>query len=315
MATVELHQPSGRWRLGLALTLLTVLLWATQPVAFKVALERVDPMTLVWGRFAFAGLALGGWITWRGQWRSFRGQGRTFWLLLGGAVLALLGNFILCMLGLKWTSPANAQLLSQASHPLVALAAIWLFRERFNRWQWLGILGIACGLGVFLAAQRAGAAPAEGRHYLLGSGMMLLAAALWPGFALTQKQLLRTLSASQITGFIYVLLAVAFLPFARPAALLGLDGVHQAAVAYCMLTTVAAYLAFAQAFDHWEASRVSTLCVTSPILTVAAAALVHRLAPGLLQAERITQLGWAGGALIVSGSGLSSLMRDRALDG
>jgi drug/metabolite transporter (DMT)-like permease len=311
-ATVDLHQPSGRWRLGLALTLLTVLLWATQPVAFKIALEQVDAMTLVWARVAFAGLTIGGWLAWRGQWRGLRGLDRGTWLLLGAAGFGLLGNFLCYMLGLRRTSPGIAQLLAQVSHPLVALGAILLFRERFNRWQWTGIGAIGLGLALFCAGQpHGGPQPADARNLWLGVGLVMLASAVWPVYALAQKQLLRTFSSVQIIGFICAFMAVAFLPAARPAALLALDRVHWAAAGYCLFTTVAAYLAFSEAFEHWEASRVSTLCTISPLLTVLAVAALHRLAPGLIRPERFTTVGCAGGLLIVGGSALSSLMRTR----
>ena len=40
---MALHAPSGRWQLGLTLALVTAALWATLPVALKVALEALDP--------------------------------------------------------------------------------------------------------------------------------------------------------------------------------------------------------------------------------------------------------------------------------
>ncbi|MGA2079270.1 MAG: DMT family transporter [Holophaga sp.] len=308
---MALHQPSGRRWLGLLLTLLTVLFWATQPVAFKIALEQVDPLTMVWVRFAAGGLAIGGWMVWRGDLGTFRGRPAAFWLLLAIAVASLLGNFVFAILGIKWTTPANSQFLFQASHPLVALGAILVFKERFNRWQWLGMGAIVAGLAIFFHDGRAGSLLSGGQHYVLGSAMVLLSALVWPGFALAQKQLLRHLSSIQINGFVYGVLAVAFLPCAKPSVLLGLDGAHWAAVGYCILATVTAYLAFAGAFAHWEASRVASVCSITPVFTVLAVALVHHLAPSLMRPERITLLGWAGGILIVSGSALSSLMRDR----
>ncbi len=164
---------------------------------------------------------------------------------------------------------------------------------------------------LFFFGKWAGAASLGGPRYVLGSGLMLLSALCWPGFALAQKQLLRNLSPIQILGFVYSILTVLFLPFARPAAFLALDSVHWAAVGFAMTTTLTAYLTFAAAFRHWEASRVAALCCTSPVITILAAALVHHLAPSLIHTERMTLVSWAGGVLIVSGSALSSLMRGR----
>jgi drug/metabolite transporter (DMT)-like permease len=51
---MTLHQASGRWRLGFGLTMATALFWATLPIALKVALEILDPITLTWFRFVVA---------------------------------------------------------------------------------------------------------------------------------------------------------------------------------------------------------------------------------------------------------------------
>ena len=308
---MDLHRPTGRWMLGLPLTLLTILLWATQPVAIKIALEQVDPLTLVWSRFAFAGLAMGGWLAWRGQVRVFRGQPAGAWLLLAIAALSLLGNFVFSILGLEWSTPASYQLFSQLSHPLVALGAVWVFRERFNGWQWLGLAGVVGGLGLFFHDQWAGALRAGAQHYALGAAMVLLACLLWPGYALGQKQLLKRLSSAQINGFIYVTLAVLLLPAANVPGLCAMDRAHLAAVAYCMAATVVSYLAYAEAFEHWEASRVASLCTISPIITVLTVAWVHRWVPALLRPERVTLVTVMGGALVILGSAFSSLMRER----
>lgn len=40
------RQASERWRLGLSLSMSTALLWATLPVALKLSLEQLDPITL-----------------------------------------------------------------------------------------------------------------------------------------------------------------------------------------------------------------------------------------------------------------------------
>jgi drug/metabolite transporter (DMT)-like permease len=72
-----------------------------------------------------------------------------------------------------------------------------------------------------------------------------------------------------------------------------------------------AYGAFAEALEHWEASRVSTVFATTPLLTLGFIALVHGFSPGLIRSEHITTLGYVGAILVVIGSGLSSLLGTR----
>ncbi|MEQ9367401.1 MAG: hypothetical protein RIG63_00005 [Coleofasciculus chthonoplastes F3-SA18-01] len=57
---MALHQTSGRWRLGLALSLITVFMWGILPLALTITLQVLDIYTITWFRFlmAFGLLAL-----------------------------------------------------------------------------------------------------------------------------------------------------------------------------------------------------------------------------------------------------------------
>ena len=74
---MALHQASGRWRLGLAMALLTALSWATLPVALKITLEQLDPYTLTWFRFLVAAVAMAVFVGARGGYGAFAGLGAT----------------------------------------------------------------------------------------------------------------------------------------------------------------------------------------------------------------------------------------------
>ena len=307
---MPLHQPTGHWRLGLLLALSTAILWATLPVALKVALEEIDPWTLTWARFAFAAVVVLAWLGLRGGLGGYRGHPTKRWVLLGVAGALLVGNYLGYLLGLDLTTPANAQLLIQAAPLLMALGGIWVFRERFTSGQWAGLLAVTAGLGLFFADQIAAAA-ASGSRYLWGSALVLLAALVWAGYALIQKQLLNHFSSTQVLAAIYVLATVLLLPLSDPASLLGLDALHFAALAYCALNTLLAYGAFAEALAHWEASRVSVVLACTPLLTVATVEVTHAIAPSLVAPERIALLGWIGAALVVAGSAMTSLLGAR----
>jgi drug/metabolite transporter (DMT)-like permease len=307
---MALHRPTGHWRLGLLLALATAALWATLPVALKVALERIDPWTLTWARFAFAAVVVLAWLGLRGGLGGYRGHPRARWLLLGAAGVLLVGNYLGYLLGLDFTTPANAQLLIQAAPLLMALGGIWVFGERFTGGQWAGFAAVSLGLGLFFADQIAAAA-ASGARYLWGAGLVLLGALVWAGYALLQKQLLNHFTSTQVLAAIYVLATVLLLPLATPSSLLGLDALHAAALAYCALNTLLAYGAFAEALAHWEASRVSVVLACTPLLTVVTVEVTHAFAPALVAPERIAWIGWVGAALVVAGSALTSLLGAR----
>ena len=303
---MALHQPSGRARLGFVLAASTAICWATLPIALKIALARLDPLTLTWARFVVAAGVVGAWLAAKGDWRALRALAPRHWLLLGVAALMLTGNYVFYLLGVKYTTPANAQLLIQAAPLLMALGGIFVFGERYNGWQWLGFGAVIAGLALFSFDQTTLGA-AAGAAYAYGSAMVGVAALVWAIYALIQKQLLNRLSSATILGAIYVGAALVLLPMSAPASLETLEGAYAIAFAYCALNTLVAYGAFAEALAHWEASRVSAVLALTPLLTVATAAIGARLLPELVRAETIGLAGWSGAALAVAGSALSSL--------
>ena len=74
---MELHRTSGRWKLGLALSLCTVLLWGMLPIALKALLRGLDALTISWFRFLLACLLLVAWYARSGELvRLLRAPGR-----------------------------------------------------------------------------------------------------------------------------------------------------------------------------------------------------------------------------------------------
>jgi drug/metabolite transporter (DMT)-like permease len=71
---------------------------------------------------------------------------------------------------------------------------------------------------------------------------------------------------------------------------------------FCGLNTLMAYGAFAEALEHWEASRVSAVLALTPLVTLVAVWAVSLLAPTLIAPERLTALSVLGAILVVAGS-------------
>lgn len=210
------------------------------------------------------------------------------------------------LLGVQHTTPGNAQLLIQLAPLLMALGGIFIFGERFSAGQWLGLAVIAGGLLLFFRDQ-VGAA-ANGLAYARGSLLIVIAAIVWAGYALLQKQLLVRLSSPAIQLFIYALAAFVLLPLAQPRELLALDSRHAWLLAFCAINTLVAYGAFAESLAHWQASRVSTVLALTPMLSLAVIALVHSRWPSSIAPEHVGALGYAGALAVVAGSCLCSLL-------
>ena len=308
-----LHQASGRWKLGLLLALITAGCWATLPLVLKISLTVLDPITLTWFRFLFAAVFMGIWLSGKKQLGDFNGLQAKHWRYLALAAVLLIGNYVGYLFGVHYTSPTNAQLLIQLAPLLMAMGGVLIFKEHYTWGQWLGLVVIAAGLLQFFRDQLVAAS--VGSHaYLLGSFILLCAAVSWAGYALLQKQLLMKLPSQHILGFIYLVAAVVLWPFAKPTSLLQLDGLHWALVLFCCVNTLVAYGAFAEALVHWQASRVSAVLASTPLLCLLAVAVVHGIWPNVIAPEHVTVIGIIGAVLVVIGSALSSLLGQNKKD-
>jgi drug/metabolite transporter (DMT)-like permease len=307
---MSLHQTSGRWRLGLALSLVTTFLWGILPIALSVALQALDVYTVTWFRFVLAFGLLGVYLAARKQLPEPEKLRSASLGLLAIATIFLGLNYLLFLQGMVQTSPTNAQVLIQLAPVLMGLGALAVFKERYTLHQWVGLGVLSLGLALFFHEQlkMVIAAPAT---YLLGNGLLVIASATWAIYALAQKQLLQKLPSSTIMLVIYGGCAILFSPLATPQPLLILTPLQWGMLLFCGLNTLIAYGAFAEALEHWEASRVSAVLALTPIVTLISVWAVSLLVPTLIAPEHLTILGVLGAVLVVAGSSAIALGKNR----
>ncbi|MEH2055367.1 MAG: DMT family transporter [Nostoc sp.] len=298
---MSLHQTSGRWRLGLALSLLTVLLWGILPIALAVTLQVLDVYTVIWFRFLVSFLMLAVYLGIRGKLPKLEQLRSASWKLLALATLFLGINYFLFMQGLALTSPANAEVLIQLSSLLLGLGGLVIFKERYRLYQWIGVSVMTCGYLLFFREQLTNLITAHGT-YILGSVLIALGATAWAIYALAQKQLLQSLSSPSIMLTIYGGCALLFTPLARVKSLFILDTFHLGMLVFCALNTLIAYGAFAESLEHWEASRVSAVLALAPIVTLISVAVVLVITPSWTPPENFTFIAMLGAGLVVTGS-------------
>ncbi|MFN6480642.1 DMT family transporter [Nostoc sp. DedQUE07] len=296
-----LHQSSGRWRLGLALSLLTVFLWGILPIALAVILQVLDVYTVIWFRFLVSFVLLAVYLGIRGklpkleQLRSGSGK------LLAIATIFLGINYFSFTQGLALTSPANAEVLIQLSSLLLGFGGLVIFKERYRLSQWIGVSVMICGYLLFFREQLTNLITAHGT-YILGSVLIALGATAWAIYALAQKQLLQSLSSTNIMLIIYGGCTLLFTPIAKVKSLFILDSFHLVMLIFCALNTLIAYGAFSESLQHWEASRVSAVIALAPIVTLIAVAVVSVIAPDWIPPEHFTLTAILGAGLVVTGS-------------
>jgi drug/metabolite transporter (DMT)-like permease len=302
------HQTSGRWRFGLALSLSTVMLWGVLPIALKVTLQKLDVYTVTWFRFLISFGLLAIYLGIQGKLPTLPQLKQSNWKLLAIATIFLAGNYILFLKGLAITSPANAEVVIQLAPLLTGLGGLILFKERYNLLQWLGLSVLSSGFILFFHEKLTNIISVRGQ-YLFGSALLVLGAISWAIYALVQKQLLQTLSSASIMLIIYGGCALLFTPFATPDAIFTLNFLHLGMLIFCGLNTLIAYGAFAEALQHWEVSRVSAVLALAPIVTLISVDVVSVLSPSLIPLEKLSFFGIMGAILVVFGSVVTALAK------
>jgi drug/metabolite transporter (DMT)-like permease len=298
---MELHRTTGNWKLGLGLSVITVILWGLVPVALAIILKKLDAYTINWFRFATAFILLGCYLAKQGNLPKVARLRSVPLYLLAIAILGLAGNYIFFVLGLKATSPSHAEVLIQLAGVFLSLGGLVIFKERYTRYQWMGVGVLVAGfIGFFYEQLKVLVSDSD--RYISGSIMLIIAGLSWAVYALIQKQLLTKLDSTHIMWIIYGACGLLFGMLAKPQILLQLNSIEWLALIFCGLNTVVAYGAFAESLQHWEASRVSAILALAPIFTIVAMSMTAWLAPGLVAPEHITPLGLVGAILIVSGS-------------
>lgn len=125
---------------SVGLLLIAALCWSLAGVLFKFV--SWPPLAVAGGRGLIAALFL---IAVRGRTLRF-----TWSPLQLGAAVAYAGCTVLFAAANKLTTAANAILLQYTAPVWVALFGAWLLRERSTRADWLTIVVVFAGMGVFL---------------------------------------------------------------------------------------------------------------------------------------------------------------------
>lgn len=302
-----MHSVTGRWRIGLVLSLSTALLWGVLPMALKALLGELDAWTIVWYRFVAALVFLWLWLRVQRKTPNWKTLDRKVVFAILVAVAGLIGNYVCYLVAIDYISPAGAQTLIQMAPMLFLLGSVYFFKESFNRWQKAGFLIFVGGLVLFFNQRIA--LFHQQADFVSGLFWMIAASITWAAYALAQKQLLKSFSSPEILLMIYLVASVVLLPFAHS------EHVHQLTHAgwylliFACLNTLLAYGAFAEALVHWEGSRVSATLAITPLITIFSCHLLNYFWPGSIATEPLNAWSYAGAGLVVAGSMVTALKR------
>ncbi|AOE50439.1 DMT family transporter [Kangiella sediminilitoris] len=306
-----MHTVSGRWQLGLILSLTTVFLWGLLPIALKGVLLQMDAVTVTWYRFAVAGIFLFFYMLFRRRIPSLKALKGFAGLLMLIAVLGLCANYVFYLFGVDKITPSSAQVMIQTAPMFMLLGGLIVFKESFNKWQWLGFCSFVIGLILFFNMRFEEILNNIDGAYTVGLFWMFLAAITWAGYALAQKQLLNTYSSNQIMFIIYITCVFILLPWSEPSQVMPLNTLGWGLLVFCCLNTIVAYGAFAEALAHWEATRVSAILALTPLVTILAMKVVAYFFPAYLPSEPLNALSIVGSIMVVLGSATTALAGKR----
>jgi drug/metabolite transporter (DMT)-like permease len=256
-----------------ALTIALCLSWGFNQVAIKLALPDIPPLIQAAFRSTIGALIVVVWARSRGV-KLMDSDGTLAPGLLAGSLFAL--EFILIFRGLIWTNASRASLFIYSAPFFVVIGSRWLIPgDRFDRWQWLGLLlsfaGIAVAFGVPV--------PGADAKSLLGDLMLLAAGAAWGATTLVVKA--SSLARSSFEKTLFYQLIVSAPVLALCAQLFGERVVTPpsafavASLAYQTFWVVGVtYLAWFALILRYSASRLSAFTFLTPIFGVVAGHLV-----------------------------------------
>jgi drug/metabolite transporter (DMT)-like permease len=164
-----------------AVAVVLCLSWGFNQVAVKLALPEIPPLIQAAFRSTFGALIVVAWARARGV-KLMEPDGTLIPGIVAGILFGL--EFLLIYRGLVWTSASRASLFIYTAPFVVVIGARWLLPgDRFDRWQWTGLLLSFAGMLVAFGVPT----PGGDRYQLIGDLMLVLAGAAWAATTLLIK--------------------------------------------------------------------------------------------------------------------------------
>lgn len=291
---------------------LTTFLWGFLAIAMKIAADDVPVNTIVWFRFTFAFVFLVGFVALRNP-RRLRILYRPPPMGLFAAV-ALTLNYLGYVGGLDRTSPSNAQVLIQLAPLMLAVAGVFIFKERMVRVQVYGIVLALLGFAAFAYDQFESATIVR-EHLLLGNAILFGAALAWALYAVLQKLLLaKGFGPQDLNLLLYGLPAITLWPLVDFELLTGLSVGMWLLMTFLGANTLVAYGALGEAFKRLPAYKVALIVTLNPLITLATMKMLVAMDVEWAPDDSVGTLGYCAALLVVTGIGIV-LFKGRKPDG
>ncbi|MEL7585066.1 MAG: DMT family transporter [Prolixibacteraceae bacterium] len=284
---------------GVFFAILTAVMWGILAIALKVAVDVVDPATIVWLRFLVAFSCLLAYQLYRNP-AELKLLARPPLILILAAV-SLAWNYMGFMLGVKHAGPGSTQVIIQLGPVALVLAGIVFFKEKVSRQQLIGFGLASAGMIIFYEQQLRQLAGGE-NEFSLGVLFTVTGALAWTVYAVFQKKLVMSLPATILNLFIFGLATIIYSPFMQPASLAYLHWGFWLLLIFLGLNTLISYGALNLALRHTTTSTVSIILILNPIITLGFMALFSRMEVSWIEGEHFTWLSMAGALVVLAGA-------------
>ncbi len=278
--------------------IITMFFWGLSFIGTKIALSSFTPFVCIFLRFSLASLFFLIVFLRSGIPRLNAEQQRKLVLT---ALFQPGLYFAFETIGLTYTTASSASIILALVPIAVLVLAHFILGEEINRYNLLGITLSILGIIVLVFGGSGLKLSFEGS--LLGDLLILGAVFSAAFYMVLARDLSKTLSSLQITGFQVIYGTILFAPFF----LYNLPQVKWAQVSTASIAaiiflslfcTIAAFLAYNFALSKIEASRASVFINGIPVVTAIGA--------WFILGEKLTLLQMAGGALVLLAVFISS---------
>jgi len=274
------------------LIILAVIFWGTSFIATKVALEELDPETIISLRLILASILLtfSALVTKKKFDVNLKNHGSIF-------ILACIAVFHLWIqvTGLKYTSAANTGWIIGTAPIFMAIFAAIFFKEKINLLQSGGII-----IAIFGLLLLAGNGDFTSIDLIKNKGDLLVlgSAFTWGVYSTVNKKISLSYSPLMTILYLFLMMTVIIVPFNLNTAAIS-SVVHLSLIGWIsilflgLLCSGVAYVIWAYSLRDMESAKVGAFLYFEPFVTVTAAwFFLH---------ESITLLMLLSGIIITAG--------------
>lgn len=276
------------------------MLWGFLAVFLKVSLKYVDPITLSWFRFIIALTVLTSVLYFRDKRKLNIIKNPPIIAVIAAGFLGI--NYITYIMGINKTSPSNAQVFMQIGPMLLAVAGIFLFKEKLSRVQLLGFFVAIVGFSLFFSEQLNSILLASHSEYKTGSLLVIGSSICWACFAALQKSINHKFDPQSLNIIHFAIPCIMLLPWVDFSVFQNLSFSLWLLVLFLGINTVLAYGSLAEAFQYMEANKVAVIIVINPIITIITMSILSYFEVEFVEPEFVGLIGIIGALLVISGA-------------